>query len=187
MGSPTRSLDNRRMLIRLALAAVGMFGFGFLLVPFYNTICEFTGVNRLMKADAQAANTQVDRARTLTMEFDANAHALPWRFSPRQSSLPVHPGELVRVEYVLENTTDHPIVGQAIPSYGPQLAGRYVKKLDCFCFRQQALAPHERRVMPVVFVVDPALPADVNTVTLSYTFFEIEGAASASASDGGKG
>jgi cytochrome c oxidase assembly protein subunit 11 len=187
MNTPARSLDNRRLLIRLAVAAVGMFGFGFLLVPFYNTICEVTGVNRLMKADAQAANTQVDRSRRLTLEFDANAHALPWRFSPQQASVSVHPGELVRVDYVLENTTDKAIVGQAIPSYGPQLAGQYIKKLDCFCFQQQTLAAHERRVMPVVFVVDPALPADVNTVTLSYTFFEIEGAAPATSGAGGKG
>lgn len=182
-----RSLDNRRLLVRLALAAVGMFGFGFLLVPFYNTICEVTGVNRLLNADAQAANTQVDRARVLAMEFDANTHGLPWRFAPEHSSLQVHPGALVRINYVIENTTDRPLVGQAIPSYGPQRAAQFVRKLECFCFQQQTLAPHEKRVMPVVFVVDPALPADVNTLTLSYTFFEIEGAAPGVADDGKKG
>ncbi|MCX9155531.1 cytochrome c oxidase assembly protein [Niveibacterium sp. 24ML] len=187
MNTAARALENRRLLVRLAIAAVGMFGFGFLLVPFYNTICEVTGINRLMKADAQAANTQVDTGRRLTIEFDANAHAVPWRFVPQQGSRSVHPGELVRVDYVLENTTDKAIVGQAIPSYGPQLAGQYVKKLDCFCFQQQTLAPHERRVMPVVFVIDPSLPAEVNTVTLSYTFFAIEGAAPAPASGGAQG
>ncbi len=177
MSSLQRASENRRLLLRLAVAAVAMFGFGFLLVPFYNTICEVTGINRLMKADAQAANSQVDASRTLTVEFDANTHALPWRFSPQQSSVSTHPGELVRVDYVLENTTDKTVVGQAIPSYGPRVAAQYVKKLECFCFQQQTLAPHERRVMPVVFVVDAALPAEVNTVTLSYTFFEVEGAA----------
>jgi len=82
---------------------------------------------------------------------------------------------LVQIDYEVTNTRDYPVAGQAVPSYGPQHAGQYFRKLDCFCFAQQTLAPGEQRVMPVVFVIDPALPADVSVITLSYTFFEIAG------------
>jgi len=87
----------------------------------------------------------------------------------------VHPGELAQVVYEVENTSEHAITGQAVPSYGPQLAAEYFRKLDCFCFTKQAFEPHETRRMPVVFVIDPKLPRDVNTITISYTFFEVEG------------
>ncbi len=109
------------------------------------------------------------------MEFDANVRKLPWTFRPLTPSVDVHPGEVTQVVYEVENTTDRPLTGQAVPSYGPQLAAAYFKKLECFCFARQAFAPHEKRQMPVVFVVDPALPRDVGTITLSYTFFEVEG------------
>ncbi|MFT4173225.1 MAG: cytochrome c oxidase assembly protein [Rhodocyclaceae bacterium] len=181
-----RALENRRMLRRLAIAAVGMFGFGFALVPFYKTICEIAGINRLGSAD-EVANTQVDAARTLTVEFDANTHGMPWRFKPLKTSIAMHPGELVRVDYEVENTLDRPVTGQAIPSYGPQIAGLHFKKLDCFCFTQQTLAPREKRVMPVLFTIDRALPDEVNTVTLSYTFFEVAGTAAVPPPPGGNG
>jgi len=171
--SPLRA-ENRRLLVILALAAVVMFGFGFLLVPFYEKICEATGLNNLLQPD-RVVNTQVDAARTITVEFDANTHELPWRFRPLQGSVKVHPGELVTVSYEVSNERDEPVTGQAVPSYGPQLAGRYFRKMDCFCFTRQTLAAGERRTMPVAFVVDPALPAEVETITLSYTFFEIAG------------
>jgi cytochrome c oxidase assembly protein subunit 11 len=163
--------ENRVLLRKLWIVAVGMFGFGFLMVPFYNKICEVTGIN---SGDAQvlAKNTQVDTSRTITLEFDANVDAkLPWKFVPVQSSISLHPGEMVQVLYEVENLTDQDITGQAIPSYGPQLAGQYVKKIECFCFTGQTLKAREKRQMPVMMVMDPALPADVNTVTLSYTFF----------------
>src|SRR5690606_366332 len=101
---------------------------------------------------------------------------LPWTFTPVEKSVQVHPGELKQVTYEIRNRSNRPVTGQAIPSYGPQLAGRYFRKLDCFCFTQQTLAPGEVRRMPVVFVIDGGLPRDVNTITLSYTFFEVEGA-----------
>lgn len=180
--------DNRRLLWRLGLAAVVMFGFGFSLVPFYEKICEVTGINNLLKPDAAAANSQVDAARSVLVQFDANLHDLPWRFQPVQRAVTVHPGELVRIDYEVTNTRAETITGQAVPSYGPQVAGQYFRKMDCFCFTQQTLAPGERRVMPVVFVVDPGLPADVTTITLSYTFFEIQGRkAVAAAGSGGSG
>ncbi|ATE58804.1 cytochrome c oxidase assembly protein [Thauera sinica] len=172
--------ENRRLLLRLALSALAMFGFGFLLVPFYEKICEATGINNFLRPEAEAgaraaANTQVDASRTILVQFDANLHDLPWRFQPVQRSVSVHPGELVHIEYEVSNTRAESVTGQAVPSYGPQVAGQYFRKLDCFCFAQQTLAPGEKRIMPVVFVVDPGLPDDVNTITLSYTFFELKG------------
>jgi cytochrome c oxidase assembly protein subunit 11 len=120
-------------------------------------------------------NTQVDLTRSVRLELDANASKLPWRFHPLTPIVTVHPGEVTQVVYEVENTSEHPVTGQAVPSYGPQLAAEYFRKLDCFCFTKQSLAPHEKRQMPVVFVVDPKLPNDVATITLSYTFFEVEG------------
>ena len=129
-----------------------MFGFGFALMPFYKKICEVTGVNNVLKADV-VVNTQVDAARSVTIEFDSNLSGkLPWTFRPLQASVRVHPGELTTVMYEIRNTSDRAVTGQAIPSYGPQLAVRYFKKLECFCFTQQTLQPGEARQMPVVFV-----------------------------------
>ena len=162
---------NRVLLKKLLIVTVGMFGFGYAMVPFYYKICEVTGLNA---GDAQvlAKNTQVDASRTITMEFDANVDAnLPWKFSPVEKSITMHPGEMVQVLFDVENLADHDITGQAIPSYGPQLAGRYVKKIECFCFTGQTLKAGEKRKMPVMLVMEPDLPKDVNTVTLSYTFF----------------
>ena len=166
---------NRVMLRKLLIIAVAMFGFGFALVPFYQKICEVTGINNILKADEVAKNTQVDTSRTITVEFDANTRALAWNFQPLQVSVKVHPGELTQVAYEVKNTLPYAVTGQAIPSYGPQYAAEYFKKLQCFCFAQQTLKANEVRQMPVVFVIDPGLPKDVNTITLSYTFFEVDG------------
>ncbi|NMF87406.1 cytochrome c oxidase assembly protein [Aromatoleum petrolei] len=175
MSAATRiAAENRRLLVRLAVAAVVMFGFGFLLVPFYEKICEVTGINNLLKPDS-VANTQIDLTRTVTVQFDANTHDLPWQFRPLQTQISIHPGELATVAYEVSNTRSEPVTGQAVPSYGPQLAGQYFRKLECFCFAKQTLAAGEKRTMPVAFVVDPGLPADVKVITLSYTFFEIAG------------
>ena len=175
----SQAAENRRMLVKLTVIAVGMFGFGFALVPFYKAICDVTGLNNLLRADRAPVNTQVDPTRTVVFEFDANAHGAAWRFTPVQRSVKVHPGEMVVVEYEIANRSDVAIVGQAIPSYGPKAAAEYVRKLECFCFRQQRLEPGEVRRMPVQFVLDGSLPRDVNTITLSYTYFEVNAAAAA--------
>lgn len=168
---------NLTMLRKLLVVALVMFGFGYALVPFYKKICEVTGINNVLKAD-QVANTQVDVARWLTVEFDTNVRDnLPWIFRPVEKSVRFHPGELMQVTFELRNDSNRAITGQAIPSYGPQLAAGYFKKLECFCFTQQTLQPGEVKRMPVVFVIERDLPQDVNTVTLSYTFFEVEGKA----------
>ncbi len=170
----TRANDNRRLLVRLGIAAVAMFGFGFALVPFYEAICQVTGLRNILQPDV-VENTQVDPSRQLTIELDANTHDLAWRFRPTQNSVDIHPGQLVEITYEVTNTRDVAVTGQAVPSYGPQIAGDYFKKLNCFCFEKQTLAAGETRVMPVLVVVDPKLPNDVHTITLSYTFFEVEG------------
>ena len=166
---------NRQMLKKLLVVTAAMFGFGYALVPMYNVICEVTGIRNLLKADTLPANTQIDAARLVTVEFDSNTRGLPWTFMPVEARLQVHPGELTTVEYEVRNNLDRPVTGQAIPSYAPGEAAQYFRKLECFCFQQQTLAPGEVRRMPVVFVVDAALPAGMNTISLSYTFFEVAG------------
>jgi cytochrome c oxidase assembly protein subunit 11 len=175
MDAAARHADNRRLLFRLGVVVVAMFGFGYALVPFYEKICEVTGLRNLARAD-EVRNTQVDATRTVRVELDSNVRRLAWEFRPLTPVVGAHPGEMKQVVYEIVNTTDRPLTGQAVPSYGPPHAAQYFRKLECFCFTKQTLAPGERRQMPVVFVIDPGLPGDVATITLSYTFFEVEGA-----------
>ena len=133
------AIANRRLMKKLLVVATIMLGFGFALVPFYERICEVTGIRNVFQPDAIAAQS-------------------------------------TQVVYEVKNTLDRPITGQAVPSYSPQQAAPYFRKMECFCFRQQTLAPGEVRGMQVVFVIDPKLPPELNTVTLSYTFFEVNGA-----------
>jgi cytochrome c oxidase assembly protein subunit 11 len=176
--------SNRTILRKLLVVSVLMFGFGWALIPIYRKICEISGINVLTgkspQAEERAANTQVDMTRTIVVEFDANRQG-PWRFRPNVNHLEVHPGELVHVEYDLVNLESRAMVGQAIPSYAPMQSARYFNKIECFCFKQQTLAAGETRKFPVVFFVDPELPRDVTQITLSYTFFEVPGAATGEA------
>ncbi|AIY39767.1 Cytochrome oxidase biogenesis protein Cox11-CtaG [Collimonas arenae] len=165
------------MLGKLMVIAVMMFGFGYGLVPVYKKICDITGVNYLTPKDGTVvapANTQVDKSRTITIEFDGNSQG-PWRFRPTVSSLQVHPGEMTTVMYEVVNKQARKMDAQAIPSYAPQQAAEFFKKVECFCFTQQTLGPNQAKEMPVVFYIDPAIPKDVKVITLSYTFFEIAG------------
>jgi cytochrome c oxidase assembly protein subunit 11 len=174
--------DNRRMVGKLAVVAVLMFGFGYALVPMYRAICTALGINVLSMSEklipgqskATPANTQVDTSRTITVEFDANARG-PWDFKPAKRYVEVHPGELTTVMYEFKNTQNRTMAAQAIPSYAPKQATPHFNKLECFCFNEYTLKPGESREWPVVFVIDPKLPKDVKTITLSYTFFEIGG------------
>jgi cytochrome c oxidase assembly protein subunit 11 len=186
MALPSLLHDNRRMFGKLAVIALAMFGFGYALVPMYRTICDALGINVLSVservtsaglADTAArrkTNTQVDTSRTVTIEFDANARG-PWDFKPAVSSLQVHPGELATVMYEFRNKQSRTMAAQAIPSYAPMRASAHFNKLECFCFNEYTLAPGETKSWPVVFYVDPKLPKDVTTITLSYTFFEVAG------------
>ena len=174
--------DNRLMLRKLALVAALMFGFGYALVPLYRAICNALGINVLSLSEretsgvsrAPAANTQVDLSRTITVEFDANARG-PWDFKPAKRSLEVHPGEMATVMYDFRNRQNRTMAAQAIPSYAPMQAMAHFNKLECFCFSEYTLKAGESKQWPVVFVIDPKLPKDVKTITLSYTFFEVGG------------
>jgi len=177
---------NRQMLIRLLSVALFMFGFGYALVPAYKAICEITGINvvtnkneygiRAFGAQKPAKDSsQVDLTRSITIEFDSNTKG-PLRFRPVKNYMEVHPGELNQITYEVVNEQNKVVVAQAIPSYAPKVATNHFTKIECFCFSQQTLQPKESRQMPVMFVVDKNLPKDVKTITLSYTFFEIQGA-----------
>ncbi|WP_293603663.1 cytochrome c oxidase assembly protein [Polaromonas sp. UBA4122] len=174
--------ENFKMVGKLGVIVLGMFAFGYALVPIYRAICEVTGINVLALADQQIpgatpklpANTQVDLTRTITVEFDANSRG-PWHFKPAQNTLQVHPGEVTTVMYEFQNVQNRTMTAQAIPSYAPAQAAAHFNKLECFCFSQYTLAPGEKKQWPVVFVIDPKLSKDVDTITLSYTFFEVGG------------
>ena len=174
---------NLLMLRKLVVVALGMFGFGYALVPLYVAICEATGINILALGEkelpgsgnarlAKPQNSQLDTSRTITVEFDANARG-PWHFKPMQNSLQVHPGEMATVMYEFQNVQDRTMSAQAIPSYAPQHSGPHFNMVECFCYNQYTLAPGEKKQWPVVFVVDKKLSKDVTTITLSYTFFEV--------------
>ena len=177
---PIQSL-NRQILLKLLIASVMMFGFGYALVPMYKALCEATGINvitskndygiRAFSAN-KVGNTQIDYSRVITIEFDSNSRG-PFTFRPVKNFLEVHPGEMTEIFYEVSNNLDRPVQAQAIPSYAPKSATEYFTKLECFCFQQQTLTAHEVRKMPVVFVIDAGLPQDVKTITLSYTFFEL--------------
>ena len=166
-----RAASNRRIVAGLLAVVIGSLLFVSVQPSLYKAFCEWTGLYDIDRAERVA--TSAIPGRPVTLEFDANSHDNGLRFRPEIASLAAKTGEIVHVTYRVENTRDTTVIGQAVPSYGPQHAGGYVKKLDCFCFKQQTFAPHEVRDMPVVFVLDKKLPDDVNTVTLSYTFFEV--------------
>lgn len=169
--SPQRAVSNRRTVIGLLAIMIGSLIFVAVQPGLYRAFCEWAGLYDVDRADRVAESSIA--ARPVTLEFDANSHDGGLRFRPETATLTAKTGDIVHVTYRVENTRNVTVIGQAVPSYGPQHAGGYVKKLDCFCFKQQTFAPHEVREMPVVFVLDKRLPDDVNTVTLSYTFFEV--------------
>ncbi len=187
----TRS-STKSLLVKLSLLAVSMLAFSYALVPIYKIACDAGWLEATRdtssniyantknpysrtNTNVDTSNTQVDKSRWITVELVANTNEkLPWKFEAQQKSIRVHPGEMTNVLYEVVNTTDRETAGVAVPSYGPALSEKYFKKVECFCFTNQKMAPHERRVMPVVFVVTPDLPKDVNTITLSYTFFEVK-------------
>jgi cytochrome c oxidase assembly protein subunit 11 len=173
---------NLDMVVKLTVVVALMFGFGYAMVPMYKSICKALGINVLSLAEQQSpgalasskVNTQVDLGRSITIEFDANARG-PWDFKSEVRTVRVHPGEVTTVMYEFRNRQDRVMSAQAIPSYAPKQAMAYFNKLECFCFSEHKLKPGESKRWPVVFVIDPKLPKDVTTITLSYTFFEVGG------------
>lgn len=160
----------------LFLVPVLMFGFGYLMVPIYNVFCEITGLNGKTGAisSSEASQLSVDQERLVKVEFTGSLNMYaPWQFKPEVTSMMVHPGQQYRTNYIATNKLDKSLVGQAVPSVSPGRAATYFNKTECFCFVQQEFGAKETKDMPLVFIVDPNLPRDVDTVTLSYTFFDV--------------
>lgn len=172
--NPARGRGNHRRLAgRLLLMAGGMFCFGFAMVPLYDVMCDITGLGgRTNRQAAEVTATEPDRERVVTVEFVANLNEqAPWEFRPAVTELEVHPGQLYDTTFFARNLTTRQLVGQAVPSVAPGEAAKHFRKIQCFCFTSQEFAPGEGRDMGVQFMVDPALPAHVDRLTLSYTFF----------------
>lgn len=173
---------NGLLLGQLLLVACGMFAFGFALVPLYDALCNITGLNGKSDSIITAAEDidyAVDEDRLVTVQFLTTVNqGMPWRFGANQASVQVHPGKLKTVVFYAANETDRSMVGQAVPSVRPSDAAKYLHKTECFCFTQQPFLANEAREMPMRFVIDPALPEHVKTITLSYTFFDATNLAS---------
>ena len=169
---------NRRMVRRLLLVTAAMFGFGFALVPLYDVLCQVTGLNgKTSGRVAVVEPMRVDESRTVTVEFVASLNlGAPWEFAPQVTRMQVHPGQFYQTHFWAKNLANQPMTGQAIPSISPGLAASHFQKIECFCFNRQLFQAGEGKEMPVTFRIDPQLPADVRTVTLSYTFFRIDNA-----------
>jgi cytochrome c oxidase assembly protein subunit 11 len=168
--------SNSKVVTRLVLTVVGMFAFGWALIPLYDVFCEWTGLNGKTGGpyayEAEAA--EVDTTRLVTVQFTSSNNAgMSWEFRPAQRQIEVHPGQLNEVKFIARNPTAKAMVGQAIPSVSPFRAADYLHKTECFCFTQQKLEAGEEIEMPLLFFVDKALPADVSKLTLSYTLFDV--------------
>jgi cytochrome c oxidase assembly protein subunit 11 len=169
--------NQAKLLWMLTILVLSMFAFGFALVPIYNSLCKTLGINGKIERKAvlyDAARTKIVANRQVWVEFVAtNNSNVPWAFYPKTHKLAVHPGEMARLAFYAENKTDHRMTVQAIPSVTPGLAAKYLKKTECFCFTQQTLEGHEAMEMPLLFHLDADLPANISTITLSYTLFDV--------------
>ncbi len=171
-GSRNRQRKHTALLL---LLAVGMFGFAFALVPLYDVFCELTGING--KTSGQVAvSEQVSPIleREVTIQFLAHVgRGMPWEFRPTESRLRVRLGEINETRFYVRNHANQAVTGQAVPSVTPGLAARYLHKIECFCFTQQTLAAGDEMEMLVKFYMDVDLPANINTLSLSYTLFPV--------------
>ncbi len=168
--------DITRTVKKLGLFAIAMFGFGYVLVPIYDVLCDITGLNgktgEISQSEAETKRVDVDRL--VTVEFDTNVNpALPWKFKAAEYKMKVHPGEIAEAVFIVENESDRSVIGQAVPSVAPAQASLFFNKTECFCFTKQILEPGERKEIIVRFVVDTELPKKISTMTLSYTFFRV--------------
>lgn len=176
----TDSSANNKLVIKLVAIVIGMFGFGFALVPLYDVFCDITGING--KTDNKAAvyqSVEVDKSRTITVEFIARTNSgMPWEFRAETKRIKVHPGELNTVSFYVHNPATTNIVAQAIPSVTPGQAALFLNKTECFCFNQQPLQAGKEAHMPMSFYVDPQIPDDINFFTLQYTLYDVTANAS---------
>jgi cytochrome c oxidase assembly protein subunit 11 len=167
--------NNTRTVKKLLFAVVAMFGFGFALVPLYDVFCDITGLNGKTNTSAVSYTANdINKSRTIKVQFiTRNAQGVPWKFEPLINEINVHPGEMKVVKFYAKNLSKHDIVGQAVPSVSPGLGANYFNKIECFCFTQQPLKAGEEVEMALQFYVDLELPGEINTLTLSYTLYDI--------------
>ena len=165
----------RKTVIKLVAVVIGMFGFGFALVPLYDVFCEITGINgKTSDVAATYENVVVDKGRWVNVEFITRTNSgMPWEFKSQTKRVRVNPGEMHQVDFYAHNTSSKDIVGQAVPSVSPGTAAIYLNKTECFCFDQQPLKAGEEVIMPMRFYVDPALPEDITYFTLQYTLYDV--------------
>ncbi|TXG95013.1 MAG: cytochrome c oxidase assembly protein [Rhodocyclaceae bacterium] len=185
--APAQAVSHRRLIGKLLIGVAAAFAFGFALVPLYDVLCAATGFNGKTEGSPKGVGgfslggfgtgtaeppSRIDRSRTVTVEFTGTVMpGLPWDMRPLTFNLEIHPGEMQLVKYLVRNTSDRTITGQAIPSVSPGQAAQHFDKIECFCFSQQTLAPGESREMPLSFIVKPEIGKDIRHVTLSYSFF----------------
>ena len=162
--------------MKLAIVAAAMFGFGFVLVPLYEVICDITGLNGKTSSitESRASTREVDESRQVTVEFISNLNqTMNWKFTPEIRQMEISPGGIYEVNYLVKNLNKTRTVGQAVPSVSPVAAAPFFDKIECFCFSRQTLEPDEERLMPVRFSVGTELPAHISTISLAYTFFDV--------------
>jgi cytochrome c oxidase assembly protein subunit 11 len=165
-------MPHRVLTLKLLVLTGAMFAFGFALVPLYDAFCAITGFGGKTAAAPQVVQEAVDESRTVRVEFLASLErAAPYDFEPTVAQMTVHPGKIYETQYRARNLTAQPLVAQAVPSVAPGAAAQHLKKIECFCFTTQAFEPNEERELKVVFMVDPSLPAHLDTLSLSYTLF----------------
>ncbi|MES2142743.1 MAG: cytochrome c oxidase assembly protein [Pseudomonadota bacterium] len=165
---------NKRLSVLLCLTTLGMFGFGFAMIPLYNTLCKNLGINGKTDKNSYVESDAIDLSRSIRVEFmTSNNNYLPWDFYPRLNHIQLHPGENILIYFEAKNNSGRQMTVQAIPSVSPGIAAKHLKKTECFCFTQQTFTPGQHRAMPVLFHLDTQLPKNVNTITLSYTLFDI--------------
>jgi cytochrome c oxidase assembly protein subunit 11 len=167
---------NKKLLLLLSFVTLGMFGFGFAMIPLYNTLCKSLGINGKTDKNSYLAADHIDLSRSIRVEFmTSNNNYLPWDFYPRLQHIQLHPGENILVYFEAKNNSGRQMTVQAIPSVSPGIAAKHLKKTECFCFTQQTFTAGQHRTMPVLFHLDAQLPKEINTITLSYTLFDITG------------
>lgn len=175
MQEKTNSNDNRKLITKLVAIVIGMFGFGFALVPLYDVFCDLTGINgKTSDTAATYIGVEVDETRTITVEFITRTNTgMPWEFTAQTHRVDVHPGEMSQVDFFVRNPASRDIVGQAVPSVSPGTAAIYLNKTECFCFNNQPLAAGAEALMPMKFYVDPQLPKDIKFFTVQYTLYDV--------------
>lgn len=188
--SEARTGGHGRLALKLVGIVIGMFGFGFALVPLYDVFCDITGLGGRTgdQYSYDPASVTPDKTRLVKVNFITNTNGgMPWEFWSESGGVRVHPGDLKQVNFYVTNTTDRRMVGQAVPSVVPAQAAQYFHKTECFCFNSQVLEPGETMEMPMRFIVDRELPRNVQSISLSYALFDITEFAAADAGDGPQG